>query len=76
MERIVSYRKKAKKRVYFSFVNSKLFMAIPYRKNLFEPRVFRTILNFAPIKEYFEDLQLAVGVVEELNLNLRIWSKQ
>jgi hypothetical protein len=32
--------------------------------------------KFAPIQEYFEDLQLALSIVHDLNLNTRIWNKQ
>lgn len=76
MRRITDFRNKLKKEVYISFVNSKVFVAIPKNKNLFEPRIFRTLLDFSQVQEYFEDLQLAIDIVEDLNLNTRIWSKQ
>lgn len=76
MQRIKDFRKKAGKEIYISFSGSKLFVAIPYRKSLFEPRLFKTMLDFQPIQGYFEDLQLAMGIVEDLNLNTRIWGKQ
>lgn len=76
MQRMVEFRKKAQRDVYFSFVGSMVFVAISYTRNLFEPRIFRTVLDFEPIREYFEDLQLAVGIVDDLNLNTRIWSKE
>ena len=76
MRRIVDFKKKTGMDVYLSFVGSMVFVAISYNKNLFEPRIFRTLLDFEPIREYSEDLALAVGIVEDLNLNTRIWSKQ
>ena len=76
MERIVEFRKKTGRKIYLSFVGSKVFVAVSYTKSLFEPRLFRTLLDFKPIREYFEDLQLAIGIVDDLNLNTRIWSKQ
>lgn len=76
MKRIMDFQKKTGKRIYLSFVGSKVFVAIPYQKDLFEPRVFRTILDFTPVQEYFEDLQLAAGIVDDLNLNTRIWTKK
>ncbi|MDT8302222.1 MAG: DUF3137 domain-containing protein [Sedimentisphaerales bacterium] len=76
MERIVEFRKKTDRKIYLSFVGSKVFVAVSYTKSLFEPRLFRTLLDFEPIREYFEDLQLAIGIVDDLNLNTRIWSKQ
>ena len=76
MERIVEFKKKTGRVIYLSFVGSKVFVAVSYTKSLFEPRLFRTLLDFEPVREYFEDLQLAIGIVDDLNLNTRIWSKQ
>lgn len=75
MSRIVEFKKKSKRTVYFSFIGSKVYVAVSYGRNLFEPRIFRTLLDFSPIQEYFEDFQLAVSIVEDLNLNTRIWTK-
>ena len=76
MKRIMDFRLKSKKNIHLSFVNSKVFVAISYSKNLFEPNVFKTLLSFSPVEEYFNDLKTAVSIVEELNLNTRIWSKE
>ncbi|MBU0570499.1 MAG: DUF3137 domain-containing protein [Candidatus Omnitrophica bacterium] len=59
-----------------SFAGSRIFVAIPYTKNLFEPKVFRTVLDFKLVQGYFEDLQLMIGIIDDLNLNTRIWNKQ
>lgn len=75
MRRLLKFRHELGKKVYLSFVNGRLYMGISIHKNLFEPRVFRTILDFELIQEYFEYMQLGKDIVEELNLNLRIWSK-
>ena len=76
MKRIVDFKEKTRKKIYLSFIGSMVFVAIWYTKNLFEPRIFRTLLDFEPIKEYFGDLQLVIGIVDDLNLNTRIWSKR
>jgi len=76
MERIINFKKKTNRPIYLSFVGSRVFVAVSYTKKLFEPRLFRTILDFELVQEYFEDLQLAIGTVDDLNLNTRIWSKQ
>lgn len=73
MQKITEYRKKADRKVRISFVNETMFVAIPFYKNLFEPSVMTTLLDFEPIREYFEHLQLAIGIVEDLNLNVQIW---
>lgn len=76
MERIVEFRKKTGRDVHISFVDSAVFLAISYTRKLFEPRLFRTIVDFEPVRQYYEDLALAVGIVDDLNLNRRIWSKR
>ena len=75
MKRIVAFKRKSGRAVHLSFVRSRVFVAVSYRRTLFEPRLFKTLLDFEPIREYVEDLQLALGIVEDLNLNTRIWSK-
>jgi len=76
MERIVAFRRKTGRDIYISFLHSKVAVAIPYTRQLFEPKIFTSLLDYSVICEYFDDLQLAVGIVEDLNLNTRIWSKQ
>jgi hypothetical protein len=73
MSRLVNFRKKAGRKVYVSFVQNQIYIAIPYEKDLFEPLLFKNMLDFKPVREYFENLQLASGIVEDLNLNRRIW---
>ena len=76
MKRITDFKKSHKNPVFISFVNSFLYVAIGHNKDLFEPSYFKRLNRFEIVKEYFEDLQLAVGIVEDLNLNNRIWTKQ
>ncbi len=76
MKRLVEYVKKNKKWVAISFVESSIYVAIPYGKNLFECNIKKSLLDFEEIKGYYQDLQLAVSIVEELNLNYRIWTKE
>ncbi len=76
MERILQFRQKTGRRIFLSFVDSKLYLAVWFDRSLFEPKLFRSLLDFQTIQEYFGDVQLAVGIVEDLNLNTRIWSKE
>ncbi|MEL6927232.1 MAG: DUF3137 domain-containing protein [Cyanobacteria bacterium J06600_6] len=73
MSRLVEFNRKAERKVYLSFIDGFLYIAIPYRHRLFEPRLFKSMMSFTPLKEYFLDLQLMIGIVEDLNLNRRIW---
>ncbi|MFH1460160.1 MAG: DUF3137 domain-containing protein [Candidatus Omnitrophota bacterium] len=76
MARILDFKKKTNKDIYLSFIKSNVYVAIPYGKDLFEPQIFKTLNDFNPIKEYYEDLVLAVSIVDDLNLNTRIWTKK
>jgi len=76
MRRLLDFRNKTGKPIAAAFVNSSVFIAVSYTQNLFEPKIFETLLNIAPIEEYFADLNAALGIVEDLNLNIRIWSKE
>jgi Protein of unknown function (DUF3137) len=76
MERLTTFRKKANRKIQISFVDSLIYVAIAYDEDLFEPKLFSSMLDLAPLKEYFETLQLMLSIVDELNLNQRIWTKQ
>lgn len=76
MQRLIDFRKKNGNPLHISFVSSFLFLAIGYTKDLFEPSYFKSLTRFETVKPYFEDISLAVGIVEDLNLNTRIWTKQ
>lgn len=76
MRRLVEFRQKMGRNIYLSFNQSSLFIAIPSTIAFFEPRIFSTLLSYDDIMQYFADAQLAVDIVNDLNLNLRIWSKE
>lgn len=76
MQRITKFREKHNNPLYISFVSSFIYVAIGYSRNLFEPSYFKKLTRFETVREYFEDIQLAVGIVEDMNLNTRIWTKQ
>ncbi|MCP4111406.1 MAG: DUF3137 domain-containing protein [Desulfobacteraceae bacterium] len=67
--RIVDFKRKTGKKIYISFTRSNVYVAVPYEKDLFEPKIFSTVLDFSLIKEYFEDIQLAISIVEGLDLS-------
>lgn len=76
MARILDYRVRTNREVYLAFVASNIYVAIANLRDMFEPKVFSSVLDLALVRQYLDDLMLAVGIVEELNLNTRIWSKQ
>ena len=76
MEKILEYKKKSKEKLFISFVDNHLHLAIDYRKDLFEPTMFTSLLDDKVTHEYINTLHLAVSIVEELKLNQKLWSKR
>jgi hypothetical protein len=72
MKRICDYREKTGKYIHISFVDDRVHVAIAYPHSLFEVDVY-TPLDFGLIQEYYEDMLHPIGIVEDLNLNIRIW---
>lgn len=75
MQRIVAFRKKSGY-INLSFIDSNVCIAIPVRENLFEPSTFSTLLKYERMMKYNNYLVLVTGIVEDLNLNTRIWTKE
>ncbi len=77
MQRINSFKDNYPKNpVSISFVDGAIYVAISYSKDLFEPTYFSSLVKRNMMLSYFEDIKLVVDIVEELNLNTRIWSKE
>jgi len=76
MDRILSFKKQTNKNIQLSFVDSRLYVTVPYSKALFEPKLFGEMIDFEDIQEYHSDLNLVIGIAENLNLNTRIWTKE
>lgn len=76
MQRIVAFRRKTGRNIHLSFHHSLLNVAVSTDKNMFEPRIFRSITGFDLCEEYFNDLRLFLDIVDDLDLNTRIWTKK
>ena len=74
MEKILKIKRLKKTPIYISFVNNHIFIAISSKDN-FEPTIFKSLFDIEVFKEYFLTLKLSIGLVEELNLNKRLWSR-
>ncbi|MDQ7067482.1 MAG: DUF3137 domain-containing protein [Sulfurimonas sp.] len=75
MENILYFKKRSQHPLSLSFKGGKIYMAIEYNKDLFEPSVFHSLLKYKIAMEYVETLHLAIGIVKELKLNQKLWSK-
>ncbi|MBL7839425.1 MAG: DUF3137 domain-containing protein [Cyclobacteriaceae bacterium] len=76
MQRILTFKKKTRCDISLSFIDSSVFIGIPVNKDLFEAPMFSSMINYSMIAEYYSYLTLCIGIVEDLDLNTRIWSKE
>jgi len=76
MRRMLEFKRKTGSKVYFSFTGGEVNIGISSQKNRFEPKVFSTVLDIELAREFVSDLHLALGIVDDLNLNTRIWTKE
>jgi hypothetical protein len=75
MQRILEFRRKWNTKVSLSFRDSKVYIAIRMNRNLFETRLFKSIVDYKFIEKNTYFLTLLTDIVEDLNLNTRIWTK-
>ncbi|RIH84158.1 DUF3137 domain-containing protein [Calidithermus roseus] len=73
MQRVVNFRKAFKRPLYMAFSGGNFYLALSTPKNFFEPQIFRPI-RMEDLADYLTDLRFVLSIVDELNLNTRIWS--
>ena len=75
MKRILSFQSKLPHPLFISFNRNHIHVAIATGKDLFEPAVFTSLLDYSQAMEYVNTLRNTIGLVEELKLNEKLWSK-
>lgn len=61
--------------VRFAFVGSRVYCALSISKDLFEPKIFSKAINLKDAESMYNLLKLNEIIIQELNLNTRIWTK-
>jgi len=74
MHRLSRFRRALGRPLLASLSYGKLYLAIPTSANPLDPPLLRKAVEIAKVREYVEALELMLGLVEELRLNVRIWS--
>ena len=74
MEQILALRQRAGKPVFLAFKNNRAYIGVHYGRALFEPGI-ATTTSLESIQEMAAHFALAEGVIHELDLNTRIWTK-
>lgn len=75
MEAMVEIYKKYDKKVYFSFIGSRVYIAMNFSKDLFEPRILKSGVRFDDMLQMNDNFRLIQVIIREMNLNTRIWTK-
>lgn len=76
MKRLLDFKRRSAVPLYISFTDQQIYLALEYQKDLFEPTIFSSLLDYKSVKEYISTLQLAIGITQELKLNEKLWSKR
>ncbi|MCD7937353.1 MAG: DUF3137 domain-containing protein [Tannerellaceae bacterium] len=77
MRRIMELENKFRgKNMMISFRNNSILIAVSDATNHFEASIWRSVFNTRKLKREYEIIRAFAEIVEDLNLNLRIWSKQ
>lgn len=76
MERLLEMTRKINFNVAISFRNKQMYIAVSNNMDLFEPSVFGSLLKEEDYRIIITMVRLMTGIIEDLNLNTRIWSKE
>ncbi len=74
MEAMVQIYNLYKRKMSFSFIGANVYCAIPMSKDNFEPKVWKRV-KYKDVEEMFSLFSLVEVIVNEMNLNTRIWTK-
>ena len=75
MERLLKMRMKFGAKMQVAFINSRMILLISMERNNFEAKLFSQIT----VNDIRKDFYLAynfISIIDELNLNTRIWTKE
>lgn len=76
MERIYELNKRCSYTISLSFKGSCVFIAFPLNKDYFEPPVHKSLLTSGFLNEDTEVIRFMYGIIKDLDLNTRIWTKR
>ena len=76
MRRILDLKEKWPQDIRLGFVASRLYVAIDHPGDLLEPKLKLEAGDPEQLQRLIDELEMCFSVVEDLNLNTRIWSKE
>lgn len=66
-EAIVRYVHQTGKEIYMAFIDKNIYAGITENKDILEPYILRSNLSFELVREFFEDIHLALSIVEDFD---------
>ncbi|NDV16300.1 DUF3137 domain-containing protein [Muricauda sp. TY007] len=75
MRRIAAFKKKVGGSVLMSFKNNKLYMAVQIPHGFLSLRLNQNLVTSNVLELFYEDFVMAIDIVDDLNLNTKIWKK-
>lgn len=66
---LLNFRTATDKEIYVSFINNNVYIAVTEPKDILEPEIFLSNVSFELIRDFFEDLQLLLSALEDLDVN-------
>lgn len=64
---LMEYVVQNKKDIYISFVNENIYAGISSQKDLLEPNILSSNLSFQGMKEFYQDIELALLVIRDFD---------
>ncbi len=66
---IVDYRINSEKSIYVSFMERNIYIGITEPKDILEPFIFSSNVNFELVREFFEDIRVLLSIIEDFDKN-------
>lgn len=73
---ILELRRRFATSIRLSFLDSKVYLAIPSSRNFLEPDIRKDLTEPETVYGLYAEVELLLKLIDDLNLNTRIWSKQ
>lgn len=64
---MLAYVRQNKQDVFFSIYGRDLFIGLAHDYDMLEPRIWRSNISFALIRQFYTDITLALGVIEDFD---------
>ncbi|KAB7531441.1 DUF3137 domain-containing protein [Flagellimonas olearia] len=75
MQRITNLKRKVNKSIMLSFKENKLYMGVQHPHGFFSLNESKNLTTSNAIELFYEDINAAMDIVEDLNLNTKIWAQ-